>query len=269
MLVAAPHPTGSVPQIRPPDPSRPHAKPVIQQVQPISLAAAPVRHFPKAYVAVGSLALGVVIGVALWVARKPRAADPPKTGSEIAQPRPDDWTVEVEAEGADEAEITSNLQLRAMRAAIGQIESELPGTIRAQAVQPLQRSVLTLDGRPESRIEIQQRAIDWKRAPKLQARARYAMSGAVRSRLRNYFSETKTVSGLVVINAPPSRPPGVLVLTAPPTSNAVPGDRVVAIAGHTISDLADVQESAGQVEILGEILIEHNERRALAAVKER
>jgi hypothetical protein len=122
--------------------------------------------------------------------------------------------------------------------------------------------VLTLDGSPQSRVEIQQQAIEWTRGGAgIKAHARYAMTAAVRTRLKTYYSTTRKLGAFELVNAPPSRAPGVMILAAPPALSAHVGDRVVSIAGTAIGDLIDVPPT-------GELVVEHVERRSLA-VKER
>lgn len=202
----------------------------------------------------------VILVAAIAFAIGRRGAAPTSPGSEppIA-PRADEWIVEVDAEGPSEQVVASLLELRALRAAIVQIESELPQKIRAFGVQPLERTVLTLDGRPESLFEIERQSIAWTPGPVLKGHARFAMPSAVHVRLRELHSQIKKVGDFELINAPPSRPAGVLILSAPPQLAAHVGDRVVTIGGTPVLDLADVTGAAG------ELTVEHRERKTVAA----
>lgn len=266
MLVATPI-TGSMPRqdsgrIQMPDSGRARMPPSVPPPLPV-LPMAPRRGAPPVAFWIGSGVVGVIVIAALAFAIGRRGASTAGSGSQPSiTPRADEWIVEVDAEGANEHMVASLLELRALRAAVIQIESELPQRIRAFGVQPLERTVLTLDGRPESLFEIQRQSISWTPGPVIKAHARFAMPSAVHVRLRELHSQIKKVGDFELINAPPSRPAGVMILSAPARLAAHVGDRVVTIGGTPVLDLADVTGAPG------ELTVEHRERKTVAA-KER
>ncbi len=258
MLVATPI-TGSMPrqdsgQVQMPDSGRVRMPPPL----PVFPMAPRPSSRPVAFL-IGSGVIGVIVIAALAFAIGRRGASPGTGSDPSIPPRADEWIVEVDAEGANEQTVASLLELRALRAAVIQIESELPQRIRAFGVQPLERTVLTLDGRPESLFEIQRQSISWTPGPVIKAHARFAMPSTVHVRLRELHSQIKKVGELELINAPPSRPAGVVILSAPARLAAHVGDRVVMIGGTPVLDLADVTGAPG------ELTVEHRERKTVAA----
>ena len=220
---------------------------------------------PRVYVGISAVAFVIAVGALVWKVKTRTPAPPAGGGSAVAAPvSPDDWTIEVEGTGATEAEVLAQLQLQALRAAVAKIESELPERIRGLGVQPLEPAVLALDSLPEARFQLEPRTVEWDRTHGLRAKARYAMTAATHTRLRTYFGESRQLGGLELVNAPPSRAPGVVVVGAS-GSGVVRGDRVISIGGRRVRDLSEVSgEGASSLELV----IEHREQHTIAVRKD-
>jgi hypothetical protein len=114
-----------------------------------------------------------------------------------------------------------------------------------------------------SRIQFEPRLVTSQtQAGGVEAVARYALTRADLERAVAFYNAERTIWGLQLVNAPPTRAPGVLVLAGPGSGHVVPGDRVVSADRIPIGSLDAVTPELRLKPQL-ELTIEHQEQRTL------
>lgn len=249
MLVAAPTITLPMPAVVAPPRSRSSR---VLPVQP--------RRWGKLYAGV---AAGAVLAMVVVLGLKVRSRSAPSTGPAVpaAGSVKGEWVTSLEGDGPNETEAIARLRMRATQLVIDEIEAQLPEAIKVWRSESGERAVMNLTDHPNARIELEQIADGWEPRAR-RAKASYRLSPEAMARLRTYYNATRTVWGVELAHAPPSRPRGVIVVAAPKTAAMVAGDRVVSAGGQAVVDLSSIPTSvaAGTVELE----VEHHERRTVS-----
>jgi hypothetical protein len=212
----------------------------------------------------GALGAGIAAALLAWGLRGGAApADPTLpagSGRAVTWREGNRWIVEVPCEGRDAADTATRCHVRALHALIAEIEDELPPRIRALrgdrvATAPLAQLDAPLPGRLAlARTRLETTAGSHKAVARFEVPV-VELAGAV-----EHYATVKAAWGAELVNAPPSRPPGVLVLTA--GKALAVGDRLVSAGGLALESLDALTPELLAREL--ELIIEHQERRRLA-----
>ncbi len=202
---------------------------------------------------VGGLVVCALAGGVLWSAKKPQ---PPHAASELSSARvrkdSDHWIVEL-----DRADSESSPKVRAMRAVISELEAMLPLKLRpwsgtasdAEAVANLQAQLSDV-------VELELQSKTGVRDNE------YTLSTSAIAQALEHYSQVKSVWGLELANAPPTRGTGVLVISAPTSGPIAAGDRVVSVEGRVVRSVQALSEHRLTQSQL-ELVVEHREQRTM------
>jgi serine/threonine protein kinase len=174
------------------------------------------------------------------------------------------WVTEASGDGPSEIAALGDARLRALAQAITEIEAALPRRIKPLCADGLEVAPSLLDRPAAARIELEQlgastRIID----SRAHVTVRYQMAKTARERALGFYARVESIWGLELINAPPSRRAGVLVIAAPFGPISV-GDRIISVAGQPLPSLEALHQ-LGELRSRPtlELVIEHEERRTL------
>jgi hypothetical protein len=223
---------------------------------------------PRRWRMITAALTGVVVVIAAGVAWRvhARRADPaaPSLGPVMSWRDGQTWITEAPGDGATEVAALTDARLRALALAVAEIEAALPERIRALRLDSLEVAPSLQDRPPAARIELEPlgaatRIVDGR----FHVSARFQLTRPVRDRAVAFYAAAEAIWGLELINAPPSRRAGVLVVAAPFGPISV-GDRIVSVAGQPLPSL----DAVHQLGELGarptlELVIEHQERHTL------
>jgi len=231
------------------------------------LATAPSVTIPvvrRSRLAIYALALGTVaMGAAGWLVVRARrgplelpAAVQDQGGHKVWR-NDGRWIAEVEADGTDEADAAMRCHVRAVGAAIAEIEAGLPPSIRALCADRVR-----LETEPPHISLARSRLVVTRRNAVVHASASYTVAVDQLARAISFYAAIKAIWGIELVNAPPSCGPGVLVLTAPSGPLAV-GDRIRSAGTHPLASLDSITAELGDRAQL-ELVVDHQERRTMS-----
>ncbi|HEY4175812.1 MAG TPA: serine/threonine-protein kinase [Kofleriaceae bacterium] len=219
-----------------------------------------------AYIGVGVFAVALAAGAITLAlrAKRPAVASIPPAGTGNGTPwnDGDTWRVDAKGEGPDEASAFAAARHAAMKELLLEVEHDLPSTIRELAPSSKDDAAIS-DFQSHDvarRLEMLASSTD-RRADGVHVTTSYKTARSGIEAARAYYATVKMAWGVELINAPPSSPPGVLVLTA--GSGAVArGDRIVSAGGQPLTSLASVTPELLAHETL-DLVVEHVERKKL------
>jgi hypothetical protein len=256
----------------PPSPSRTTGSvATVARSQPIAIAAERLwRQLPGrprvVTIAVAStIVIVMMAGVLAWrVHARQSEHAAPLVGSAQSWRDGQTWVTEVSGDGPSEIAALIDAQLRARAQAITEIEAALPGSIKPLCADPPEGGPSLMDRPAAARIELEQiaastRIID----SRVQVTVRYQLAKPARDQAVEFYGAVESIWGLELINAPPSRRAGVLVIAAPfgPISA---GDRIISVAGQPLPSLEALRQlGALRSRPALELVVEHQERRTL------
>jgi len=200
----------------------------------------PARAFVLA-VTVTACAVAGPAAVVGWRVGARRSAAPLAPAGQSWQNGPA-WVVEASGVGTSELAALAEARLHALALAAAEIEAGLPDRIQRLRGDAPEVAPTLLDRPAEARVELDQ--IDAKSVEQgghVQVTARYQMTGAARQRAVDFYSRGASIWGLELVNAPPSRRAGVLVIAAPSGPVSV-GDRIVSVGGLALRSLDSLQQ---------------------------
>jgi hypothetical protein len=213
--------------------------------------------------AVAACATAGMAGVVGWHVRALRSETPPPSAGQ-SSPQGQAWVVEVSGTGPSELAALTEARLHALALATSEIEAGLPERIRSLRGDPLDAVLGVLDRPGEAQVELDQ--LDVKsvvQGGRVHVTARYQMAEAVRQRALGFYTQADSIGGLELVNAPPSRRAGVLVIAAPSGPVSV-GDRILSVGGVPLRSL-DSLHQLGELRLRPQLdlVIERQERRTL------
>jgi|GEM_PF-3925016 len=243
----------------------PAARPPVTRSQRVPVS--PHRKWLPAYIGLGFMAICMAALVLVLLTRtKDRAVPPPPVSVGDGRSWHDDadWRVEVTGEGVDDSAALAAARRHALRMFLLEIETELPTEIRELASTAKDdAAVASFETHADARrLELVASSVVRDGAHS-KATTSYKVANAAIEQARAYYAVRKQAWGVELVNAPPSRPPGVLVLVAPPKSAVGAGDRIISAGGQPLSSLASITPELLSHEQL-ELVVESIERKKLA-----
>jgi serine/threonine protein kinase len=226
----------------PPPPSNVRAADAVAAaIKPERIARqTPARAFVLAVTVTACVVAGLagVVGWRLW-GRRSAAPLPPAGQSWRNGPA---WVVEASGAGTSELAALAEARLHALALVAAEIEAGLPERIQRLRGDSPEVAPSLLDRPAEARVELDQ--LDAKsvaQGGRVQVTARYQIAEAARQRALDFYTKVASIWGLELINAPPSRRAGVLVIAAPSGPVSV-GDRILSVGGLALRSLDSLQQ---------------------------
>jgi hypothetical protein len=245
----------SVAEQLPPLPRRPSV-----QMRPVH------KRWLPTYIGVGVFAVAIAVGTISILLRthKPTVAAIPPAGAGTGTPwnDGDTWRVDANGDGPDEAAAFAAARQAALRELLLEVERELPSTIRNLAPSAKDdAAVADFQGHDVARRLEMLATNTVHRQDGVHVTTSYKVSRTGIDAARAFYSEKRSAWGVELINAPPSRPRGVIVLEAGSGAVAV-GDRIVSAGGQPLLSLASLTPALMENETLN-LVVEHVERKKL------
>jgi serine/threonine protein kinase len=232
--------------------------------------AIPARHrkWMPAYIGLAFMAICMAALVIVLLTRSKRARTVPPAPVSIGDGKSwhdrDDLRLEVIGDGVDDSAALAEARRQAMRIVLLEIEKELPTAIRELTASAKDAAaVANFEAHEDARrLELVTSSVV-REGVRAKATTNYKFANAAIDRARTYYAARKEAWGVVLVNAPPSRAPGVLVLSAPANSPVAAGDRIVSAGGQPLESLASVTSDLLRHDQL-ELVVERTERKKLA-----
>lgn len=214
-------------------------------------------------VTITACAAAGLVGMVGWRVWGRRSATPPVPTGQSWRNGPA-WVVEVSGAGTTEPAALAEARLHALALATAEIEAGLPERIQRLRGDSPEVAPSLLDRPAEARAELDQ--IDAKsvtQGGRVQVTVHYQMAETARQRALEFYTKVASIWGLELINAPPSRRAGVLVVAAP-SGPVSAGDRILSVGGVALRGLDSLQQ-LGELRARPQLdlVIERQERHTL------
>jgi len=264
--LASGSPSGGVPGAAGVPSSPSNARPARPIAAAVTTGRTAGRMSSRAFTLVAVIAVCAAAGIAsvvAWHVRTQRSGRPAPSPGQGGQQGPA-WVVEVSGTGPSEVAALAEAWLHAQALATAELEATLPERIRSLRGDPVEAVPGLLDRPGEMHVELEQ--IDARpvvRGGRVHVTVRYRMPEAARQRALGFYTRVESIWGLELVNAPPSRRAGVLVIAAPSGPVSV-GDRIVSAGGVALWDL-DSLHQLGDLRLRSQLdlVIERQDRRTL------